>query len=85
MNPKETEYPTNKIAIGKKVKMLRNSYESTTDKPLTVEDVCAFTGMSRSSYFSVERGDKALTFEQAYLFCCLYSITFDELLTPSHE
>lgn len=81
MKPKITiESAVGKKAVGRRVKALRKNYQSPTDKKLTIQDICDFTGMSKSSYFSVERGTKALSFEEAYLICCLFSLTFEQLL-----
>jgi DNA-binding XRE family transcriptional regulator len=78
MNPSETVL--NKKRIGKKLSKLRKGYISPTDRPLTSEDVYSFLGVSKSTYYNIERGEKELSFKEAYRICCLYSITFEELL-----
>lgn len=69
-----------KKRIGKKLSWLRKRYISPTNKRLTAEDVYSFLGMSRSTYYNIERGEQELSFEEAYRICCLYSITLEELL-----
>lgn len=76
-------FPTNKKLIGNKVKWLRKNAVNQINNKITPEDVYSFLDISKSSYYSIERGAKELTFSQAYKICCLYSITFPELLTPT--
>ena len=78
MNPNETLFDTKRI--GKKLSKLRKQYISPTTKRLTAEDVYSFLGMSRSTYYNIERGTQELSFEEAYRICCLYSVPLDELL-----
>ena len=78
MNPYEISF--DKKRIGRKLSKLRKQYISPTPQRLTAEDVYTFLGMSRSTYYNIERGTQELSFEEAYRVCCLYSVPLDELL-----
>ena len=78
MNPNETLF--DKKRVGKKISKLRKSYTSPTTKRLTAEDVYTFIGVSRSTYYNIERGTQELSLEEAYRICCIYSVPLDELL-----
>jgi DNA-binding XRE family transcriptional regulator len=80
MSPNVNAEPFDAKSIGKKLRKLRKQYISPTTKRLTVEDVYIFLGMSRSTYYNIERGTEELSFEEAYRICCLYSVPLEELL-----
>lgn len=69
--------------VGKKLCYLRKNYISPTPKRLTAENVYTFLGMSRSTYYNIERGVQELTLEEAVLVCGLYSITLNELIADN--